>query len=155
MDAGQKSVKRCTYFIKSAPDFDLDDSLFSLSACSLYFLTFAALCSSLHLAFSSISCLFLSISSRPTLVLQEKKKVRFYIVQYPVCRTAQSTLHFIPLADLFIPIPTQLLAFQPCKNYARNYSLTFSPLYMAGYSFMQPSEPGRHGENENGQTSKR
>ncbi len=34
----------------------------------------------------------------------------FYIAQYPVRRTAQSALRFLPpLADLFIPTPTRLL----------------------------------------------
>ena len=37
-------------------------------------------------------------------------KGSFYIAQYPVRWTAQSALHFLPpLADLFIPTPTQLL----------------------------------------------
>ena len=39
--------------------------------------------------------------------LQERmtKKVWFYIALYPVHWTAQSALHFPPLADLFIPTP--------------------------------------------------
>ena len=37
-------------------------------------------------------------------------KGMFYIAWYPVRRSAQSVLvHFTPLADLFIPTPTQLL----------------------------------------------
>ena len=35
----------------------------------------------------------------------EHKKVWFYIALYPVRWTAQSALHFPPLADLFIPTP--------------------------------------------------
>ena len=37
----------------------------------------------------------------------------------------------------------------------KDYSLTFPPLSVARYSFIQLSELGRHGENENDQTSKR
>ena len=38
-----------------------------------------------------------------------KGKGSFYIAQYPVRWTAQSTLHFLPsLADLFIPTPRLL-----------------------------------------------
>ena len=41
---------------------------------------------------------------------QFKKKISFYIAQYPVRWTAQSALHVLPpLADLFIPTPTRLL----------------------------------------------
>ena len=41
---------------------------------------------------------------------KKKSKGSFYIAQYPVGWTAQSALHFLPpLADLFIPTPTQLL----------------------------------------------
>ena len=48
-------------------------------------------------------------------------KMYFYIAQYPVRWTAQSSLHFLPsLTDLFIPTPNRLLreAFQPGSNYA-------------------------------------
>ena len=39
-----------------------------------------------------------------------KGKGSLYIAQYPVYRTAQSAEQFVtPLADLFIPTPTQLL----------------------------------------------
>ena len=41
---------------------------------------------------------------------QVKSKGSFYIAQYPVRRTHQSAVHFLPsLADLFIPIPARLL----------------------------------------------
>ena len=41
---------------------------------------------------------------------KQNGKGRFYIAQYPVRWTAQSTLHFLPsLTDLFIPTPTRLL----------------------------------------------
>ena len=36
-----------------------------------------------------------------------------------------------------------------------DYSLTFPPPSVARYSFIQPGELGRRGENENAQTSKR
>ena len=38
-----------------------------------------------------------------------RKKVSFYIAQYPILRIAQSTLHFTSLADLFNQTPSQLL----------------------------------------------
>ena len=37
------------------------------------------------------------------------KKGKIYIAQYPVCWTAQSALHFAPLADPFIPTSTRLI----------------------------------------------
>ena len=43
-------------------------------------------------------------------------KVRSYIARYPVHMTAQSTLH--PLADLFIPRPSQLLTEVPTVSMA-------------------------------------
>ena len=40
---------------------------------------------------------------------RQKGKGSFYIAQYPVRRTAQSALHFLPsLTDLLIPTPTRL-----------------------------------------------
>ena len=88
---------------------------------------------------------------------KKKKKVWFYIALYPVHWTAQSALHFPPLADLFIP--TQLsaslgsiLAMQQLRN---DYSLTFPPLSIARYSFIQLSRLRRREVKENAQTSKR
>ena len=62
-------------------------------------------------------------------------KVWFYIVLYPVRWTAQSALHFPPLANLFIPTPFSaslgsILAMQQLRN---DYSLTFPPLSIARY----------------------
>ena len=62
-------------------------------------------------------------------------KVWFYIALYPVRWTAQSALHFPPLADLFIPTPFSaslgsILAMQQLRN---DYSLTFPPLSIARY----------------------
>ena len=84
-------------------------------------------------------------------------KVWFYIALYPVRWTAQSALHFPPLADLFIPTPFSaslgsILAMQQLRN---DYSLTFPPLSIARYSFIQLSRLRRREVKENAQTSKR
>ena len=60
-------------------------------------------------------------------VFCKKVKVWFYIALYPVRWTAQSALHFPPLADLFIPTRFSaslgsILAMQELRN---DYSLTF------------------------------
>ena len=86
-----------------------------------------------------------------------KKNVWFYIALYPVRWTAQSALHFPPLADLFIPTPFSaslgsILAMQQLRN---DYSLTFPPLSIARYSFIQLSRLRRREVKENAQTSKR
>ena len=86
-----------------------------------------------------------------------KVKVWFYIALYPVRWTAQSALHFPPLADLFIPTPFSaslgsILAMQQLRN---DYSLTFPPLSIARYSFIQLSRLRRREVKENAQTSKR
>ena len=87
----------------------------------------------------------------------KKVKVWFYIALYPVRWTAQSALHFPPLADLFIPTPFSaslgsILAMQQLRN---DYSLTFPPLSIARYSFIQLSRLRRREVKENAQTSKR
>ena len=84
-------------------------------------------------------------------------KVWFYIALYPVRWTAQSALHFPPLADLFIPTPFSaslgsILAMQQLR---KDYSLTFPPLSIARYSFIQLSRLRRREVKENAQTSKR
>ena len=73
--------------------------------------------------------------------VKKKVKVWFYIALYPLRWTAQSALHFPPLADLFIPTPFSaslgsILAMQQLRN---DYSLTFPPLSIARYSFIQLS----------------
>ena len=74
-------------------------------------------------------------------------KGSFYIAQYPVRWTAQSASHFLPsLTDLFIPTPFSaspgsILARQQLR--AKTKSLTFPPLSIARYSFIQLSEQGR------------
>ena len=70
---------------------------------------------------------------------------------------AQSALHFAPLIDLFIPTPFSaslgsILAMQQLRN---DYSLTFPPLSIARYSFIQLSRLRRREVKENAQTSKR
>ena len=89
--------------------------------------------------------------------LKVKVKVWFYIALYPVRWTAQSALHFPPLADLFIPTPFSaslgsILAMQQLRN---DYSITFPPLSIARYSFIQLSRLRRREVKENAQTSKR
>ena len=86
-----------------------------------------------------------------------KGMVWFYIALYPVHWTAQSALHIPPLADLFIPTPFSaslgsILAMQQLRN---DYSLTFPPLSIARYSFIQLSRLRRREVKENAQTSKR
>ena len=88
---------------------------------------------------------------------KKKKKVWFYIALYPVRWTAQRALHFPPLADLFIPTPFSaslgsILAMQQLRN---DYSLSFPPLSIARYSFIQLSRLRRREVKENAQTSKR
>ena len=94
---------------------------------------------------------------RHTVWKKKKKKVWFYIALYPVRWTAQSALHSPPLADLFIPTPFSaslgsILAMQQLRN---DYSLTFPPLSIARYSFIQLSRLRRREMKENAQTSKR
>ena len=60
-----------------------------------------------------------------------KGKGSFYIAQYPVRWTAQSASHFLP----------PILARQQLRAKAK--SLTFPPLSIARYSFIQLSEQGR------------
>ena len=81
------------------------------------------------------------------LTIKKKSKGSFYIAQYPVRWTAQSASHFLPsLTDLFIPTPFSaspgsILASQQLR--AKTKSLTFPPLSIARYSFIQLSEQGR------------
>ena len=97
------------------------------------------------------TAIFLAFSG--ALAEELKGKGMVYIALYPVRWTAQSTLHFPPLADLFIPTPFSaslgsILAMQQLRN---DYSLTFPPLSIARYSFMQLR---RREVKENAQTSK-
>ena len=80
-------------------------------------------------------------------IISNVKKVVFIIAQYPVRWTAQSASHFLPsLTDLFNPTPTRhspgsILARQQLR--AKTKSLTFPPLSIARYSFIQLSQQGR------------
>ena len=70
---------------------------------------------------------------------------------------SKNALHFPPLADLFIPTPFSaslgsILAMQQLRN---DYSLTFPPLSIAMYSFIQLSRLRRREVKENAQTLKR
>ena len=112
-------------------------------------------CSVEHNMLKKIS--FLHDKSTNCSPLKVKVKVWFYIALYPVHWTAQSALHFPPLADLFIPTPFSaslgsILAMQQLRN---DYSLTFPPLSIARYSFIQLSRLRRREVKENAQTSKR
>ena len=98
-----------------------------------------------------------SLSEPQTSVFIRYLKVWFYIALYPVHWTAQSGLHFPPLADLFIPTPFSaslgsILAMQQLRN---DYSLTFPPMSIARYSFIQLSRLRRREVKQNAQTSKR
>ena len=79
----------------------------------------------------------------------------FYIAQYPVRWTAQNALHFAP------PWKTRSFLHQlgfsgkhPSHTAItlEDHSIIFPPLSIARYSFIQLSQLGRHGENENAQT---
>ena len=96
--------------------------------------------SMLHLVCRLISKLSNDYITNPQKKLK-RVNVWFYIALYPVRWTAQSALHVPPLADLFIPTPLSaslgsILAMQQLRN---DYSLTFPPLSIARYSFIQLS----------------
>ena len=76
----------------------------------------------------------------------KKVKVCFYIAQYPVRWTAQSALRFSypgrPVhSDTNAASPGSMLARQQLR--AKTKSLTFPPLSIACYSFIQRSQLGR------------
>ena len=77
-------------------------------------------------------------------------KGSFYIVQYPFRWTAKSALHFYcprPVhSDTNSDPPGSILARQQLRATAT--SLTFPPLSIARYSFIQLSGLRHHGENE-------
>ena len=108
-----------------------------------------------HISRPSSSSLPLYCALQQSLEIQEIKVV--FIAQYPVRWTAQSASHFLPsLADLFIPTPTpgRILAMQQLS--ATTKSLTFPPLLIARYSFIQLwVNWGVNGESEKAQSSKR
>ena len=75
-----------------------------------------------------------------------KGKGSFYIAQYPVHWTAQSALHFLPSpgrpvhSDTNSASPGSILARQQLRAKAK--SLTFPPLSIARYAFIQLSQQG-------------
>ena len=79
-------------------------------------------------------------------------KSSFYIAQYPVRWTAQSAFHFFALpgrpvhSDTNSSSPGSILARQQLR--AKTKSLTFPPLYIARYSFIQLSNYYANGESE-------
>ena len=82
------------------------------------------------------------------------EKGMLYTAQYPIHWTTQSdTLH--PLTYLFILAPSRLgiiLLSVHAAHIRNHYSLEFPPPSLSRYSFIQLSEFGRRGENENAQS---
>ena len=79
------------------------------------------------------------------------------MAQCLVLWTAQTDLHFHPWANLFIPTPSRIL-WQHSSHTAvtrQDCSLIFPSQSTSMHSFIQLSELGWRGENENAQTSKR
>ena len=78
---------------------------------------------------------------------KESKKGSFYIAQYPVHWTAQSALRFFALPDRPVhsdtnsASPGSIIVMQ--QLHATTKSLTFPPLSIARYSFIQLSQLGR------------
>ena len=86
----------------------------------------------------------------------KQQKGMFYIAQYPVRWTAQSALHLsFPGRSVHSDNNSaslgSILAMQQLRN---DYSVTFPPLPIARYSFIQLSRLRRREENENAQTLK-
>ena len=102
---------------------------------------FSELITRFKLVFSSCNYIYIFLKT------VKKGKGSFYIAQYPVRWTAQSASHFLPsLTDLFIPTPFSaspgsILARQ--QLCAKTKSLTFPPLSIARYSFIQLRQQGR------------
>ena len=73
----------------------------------------------------------------------KKVKASSYIAQYPGLRTAQSTLHFTSLTDLFTQTPSRLLweaSSHMLQLMHEGCSYPYPPLSIARYSFIQLSE---------------
>ena len=71
------------------------------------------------------------------------KGTSFYIAQYPILRTIQSTLHYTSLTDLFTQTPSRLLweASSHMLHLMRDgCSYTYPPLSKGRYSFIKLSE---------------
>ena len=70
-------------------------------------------------------------------------KASSYIAQYPVLRTAQNTLHFTSLTDMFNQTPSRLLweaSSHMLQLMREGCSYTYPPLSIARYAFIQLSE---------------
>ena len=94
-----------------------------------------------------INIMFFEFSVHKRSARHKKGKGSFYIAHYPVRWTAQSALHFLPpLTDRSVhsdtnsASPGSILARQQLRAKAK--SLTFPPLSIARYSFIQLSEQG-------------
>ena len=73
----------------------------------------------------------------------KQAKASSYIAQYPVLRTAQSTLHFTSLTDLFTQTPSRLLweaSSHMLQLMHEGCLYTYPPLSVARYSLIQLSE---------------
>ena len=109
------------------------------------YISISTLCRRHSTCYQSHFCYFIHFLG--TVFHIKKGKGSFYIAQYPVRWTAQSALHSLPsLTDLFIPTPFSaspgsILARQGLR--AKTKSLTFPPVSIARYSFIQLSEQGR------------
>ena len=82
------------------------------------------------------------------------KKGMFYIAQYLICWTTQSTLHFTPGRPVQSGTNSTCLGaetFWPCSNYVRRLLNRISTTI---YSTIQLSELGRRGEYKNAQPLK-
>ena len=93
-----------------------------------------------------------SIASPATVI-----KICFYIDPYPVRWTAKSALHVTrwQTCSFWHQLDFSWKHYSHAAITRNDYSLTFPPLPIARYSFIQLCELERHGENGNVQTSKR
>ena len=95
----------------------------------------------------------LKIAEKPAVFFNKKVKVCFYIASYPVRWTAQSSLQFSS-PDRPVHSDTNSASLGSILDMQQlhiDYSLTFPPLSIARYSFIQLR---LREENENAQTSK-
>ena len=160
-----------TYFSCYLTYFPCCDLLLMLSSCVTYCFSSFSSCScmlkmdvsrkdrrSLNKPFTEVSFKAFANSSGNTQhnVNYAQKNVKVgYIAQYPVRWTAQSVLNS--------RAPWQTCSFRHQLDFSgkhfshgaitrNDYSLTYPPMSIARYSFIQLSELGRRGENENAQS---
>ena len=84
---------------------------------------------------------------------KDKCMFLYSAISSPSDRSKRFTLH--PLADLFIQFAFSGKNSDTHKLLPEDYLLTFAQMSTARYSFIQLSEMGHCGENENAQASKR